>query len=81
LKGDPAKTVDFLIKNGTRELYTATCAAGDVVTTKLGLDVKTRDRIDFIVRAATQNRASVVLHPRIQLVKTPAAPLKNSGED
>jgi len=71
LVGDSATEVDFLIKEGARELYAATCAAGDMLTAKLELDIKSRARIDFIVRAAAQSRASVVLRPRIQLIKTP----------
>jgi hypothetical protein len=81
LVGDSATEVDFLIKEGARELYAATCAAGDMLTAKLELDVKSRGRIDFIVRAAAQSRASVVLHPRTQLIRTPAAPRNDARED
>lgn len=81
LKGDAAKAVDFLIKEGARELHAATCAAGDTLTAKLELDIKSRARIDFIVRAAAQSRASVALHPRLQLIKIRTAPRNDSRED
>jgi len=80
LVGDSATEVDFLIKEGASELYAATCAAGDTLTARLERDVKYRARIDFIVRAAAQSRASVVLHPRIQLINTPKS-LLPQGED
>jgi hypothetical protein len=81
LKGDAAKAVDFLIKERARELHAATCAAGDTLTAKLELDINSRARIDFIVRPAAQSRATVILHPRIQLIKTPAATRNDSRED
>lgn len=64
---DVSVPMQLYIKQGSKELFSGTCAPGKELSADLKVNVAFRDRIDFIVKAVDNKSSQVTLYPEITL--------------